>query len=112
MNLVGRGKVGLGLQEEGEQLVAIDGLPPMLGSGALAASVTAPLAADTLRTTSVSRPAADCQQFGAAGTLQPGECAAADGKNSGGSLNRRPGSLASIRLMTFGTNWEKTVGLP
>ena len=111
MDLVGRGKVGLALLEEAEQLVAIDGQPPMLGS-APAATIVDPSATDTLRSTTAPTPAAYCQQAGAAGTLQPVGWPAADGENGGGSVNRRPGSLASIRLMKFGSNWEKTIGLP
>ena len=85
VDLVGRGKAGLGLEAESEQLVAIDGQQPICGGGGASREAAASPMAEPHQGSGAASPAA---------------------LGDGG----RPGIVASIRLMTFRKNWERTIG--
>lgn len=133
VELVGRGKVGLGLQAEQQRLVAIDGQQPMMGGPAAAArSSSAGSSSAVHDQAAAAAPSVDASSSGqpAAAELAPpaadGQHSAApapDGSNGSGAdgsgvtpelsparsgseqQQRGPGSVVAVRLMTFARGW-------
>lgn len=114
VDLVSRGKVGLALEDEAQQLVAIDGQQPMMGGGppgAAAAATAAPAVVTAI--------AAQHMQFGGIAT----DSSSGGTSGSGGSLGsagrqqmlaedsfgnepaQSPGSVVAVRLMCFSRGW-------
>jgi hypothetical protein len=113
VELVGRGKVGLGLQAEQQRLVAIDGRQPMMGGPAAAAGSSSTGGGSSIGA-EAAEPAPPSKQGqsnaarapdsssgdGAGGRSVPQEPALGDGEQQ-----QSPGSVVAVRLMTFARGW-------
>lgn len=124
VDLVGRGKVGLGLEAEASQLVAIDGQQPMMGGPTLAAPApvrqpgTAEGEGDIVEAAAGAAAGPSRQEGGSGGGGDSGGSGSgsgcADDGSPGGQVRRaaaaaqtgeRPGSVVAVRLMSFCRGW-------
>jgi hypothetical protein len=110
VELVGRGKVGLALRDEAQQLVAIDGQQPMMGGPAAAAAAGS---GSTPSTAARAAPLTQGQDSVAQGSSSGDTGGGADGSDvlqslaaeGSGQEQQGPGSVVAVRLMTLARGW-------
>jgi len=125
VDLVSRGKVGLSLASESEQLVAIDGQQPMMGApGAAAPAAGAAEVAALQRLHSAALSGTDGASDDGSGGTSSGSIGGggANGREGNGASDEssdysrrdgsaeaadgsKPGSVVAVRLMAFRHGW-------